>query len=388
MHIFRIEKQYFHYLCKIGNHKIMTRKFMLLLCAAFLWAACEKKSHEHPDNIPAPEIPAEKPEETVKGTFAKGADISWVTQMEADGQKFYSADGREMECTALMKEIGFDAIRLRVWVDPEGGWCGKDDVLTKARRAQALGMRIMIDFHYSDTWADPSNQKTPAAWAGLNLHELAFKVETHTREMLQLLKDNDIAVEWVQVGNETNSGMLHPEGKISNSAEDFAILANKGYEAVKNIYPKAKVIIHRSEGHKANECKWLFGLLKDSKVKYDIIGLSLYPVWWENNEWCAWKPNVDACLSNIKSLSATFGKPVMICEIGMPVWEPQMSREAVQYILEETGKIEDCHGVFYWEPETDGIWKPANYTTLGWNAYDKGAFKNGRPTIALDAFKK
>ena len=113
MHIFRIEKQYFHYLCKIGNHKIMTRKFMLLLCAAFLWAACEKKSHEHPDNIPAPEIPAEKPEETVKGTFAKGADISWVTQMEADGQKFYSADGREMECTVLMKEIGFDAIRLR-----------------------------------------------------------------------------------------------------------------------------------------------------------------------------------------------------------------------------------------------------------------------------------
>ena len=89
------------------------------------------------------QIEPEKPKEPEKIVFAEGADISWVTQMEKDGMKFHNASGNETECTALMKEIGFDAIRLRVWVDPEDGWCGKDDVLEKARRAQALGLRLM-----------------------------------------------------------------------------------------------------------------------------------------------------------------------------------------------------------------------------------------------------
>jgi arabinogalactan endo-1,4-beta-galactosidase len=97
---------------------------------------------------------------------------------------------------------------------------------------------------------------------------------------------------------------------------------------------------------------------------------------------------VDACIENIKALTSSFGKPVMICEIGLPVWEQQMSKDAVQYILDETKKIEDCHGVFYWEPQTDGVWKPASYAALGWNAYDKGAFQNGKTTIILDPFKE
>ena len=365
------------------------KNFLIAILATAMFAACEKNPYGPTNHTPEPDKPKpEQPAVTTKGDYAKGADISWLTQMEADGQKFYTAAGKEMECTALMKELGFNAIRLRVWVDPEGGWCAKEDVLVKAKRAQELGMRIMIDFHYSDTWADPSNQKTPAAWAALPIYELASAVETHTKETLQLLKDNKVDVEWVQVGNETNSGMLHPLGKISDNADNFAILADKGYDAVKSVYPEAKVIIHRSEGHKANECRWLFNHLKNSKVKYDIIGLSLYPTWWENNGWCDWKPVVDDCLANIKSLTSTFGKPVMICEIGMPVWEPQMSKNAVQYILDETKKIEECHGVFYWEPQTDGVWKPASYAALGWNAYDKGAFKNGKATIALDPFKE
>ena len=78
----------------------------------------------------------------------------------------------------------------------------------------------------------------------------------------------------------------------------------------------------------------------------------------------------------------------MICETGMPVSEPQMAEEALEYILSETGKIEDCHGVFYWEPQTDGKWKPESYHDLGWSAYDKGAFADGRPTSALDPFRK
>lgn len=365
----------------------MLRKTIIFLSISAIFLACGKDPYDLSDKTPPPGNQNENPSVPVKGEFAEGADISWVTEMGKDGVKFYDHNGNETECTALMKETGFNSIRLRVWIDPEGGWCGKEDVLAKASRAQELGMRIMIDFHYSHTWADPSNQKTPAEWANLALGELASEVGNHTKETLQVLKDNNINVEWVQVGNEINSGMLHPVGKISNNADNFAVLANKGYDAVKSIYPDAKVIIHRSDGHKANECKWLFNLLKDSKVKYDIIGLSLYPSWWENNGWCDWRPIVNDCMTNIKTLTATFGKPVMLCEIGMPVWEPQMSKEAIEYILQETQKIEDCHGVFYWEPQTDGVWKPSAYNALGWNAYDKGAFKNGRPTMALDPFK-
>ena len=337
---------------------------------------------------PTPEKPEENPSEKVEVVFAKGADISWVTQMEADGQKFYSADGKETECTALLKEIGFNAIRLRVWVDPEGGWCGKEDVLAKAKRAKELGMKIMIDFHYSDSWADPGNQTPPARWMNHDLPQLTSAVGAHTEEILKLMKANGIDIEWVQLGNEVNNGMLWPMGKVQDkTAGNFISFIRIGSNMVKDIYPSAKVIIHVSNGHDAGLFDWFFGLMKAGNAQYDIIGMSLYPVWWENGGWSGWKTNVDKCIANIKALNLKFGKPVMLCEIGMPVSEPQMTKEAVQYILDETGKIEDCHGVFYWEPQTDGIWKPASYEGLGWNAYNMGAFKNGRPTVALDPFK-
>lgn len=366
-----------------------TMRFMRLKAYIFFAAAaiaaisCGK---DIDDPLPQPE--PEKPAEIRKNGFAEGADISWATQMESDGQKFLNAAGAETECTALMKEIGFDAIRLRVWVDPEDGWCGKEDVLTKAKRAQALGMRLMIDFHYSGSWADPSKQTPPEAWKGHGLVQMGNAVAEHTSDVLNSMKDSGIDVEWVQIGNEVNGGMLWPSGKVQgNSAENFTAFLNHGYDAVKEVYPEAKVIVHVSNGHDSGLFEWFFNLMRVNKAEYDLIGMSLYPSWWENGGWNDWKPVVDKCIANIKSLNSTFGKPVIICETGMPVNEPQMSKDAVRYILDETKKIDDCHGVFWWEPQTDGKWKPSSYTALGWNAYDKGAFKDGRPTIALDPFK-
>lgn len=321
-------------------------------------------------------------------TFIKGADISWVTEMEKDGEKFYNAEGNETECTALMKEVGFDAVRLRVWVDPEGGWCGKDDVLEKAKRAHALGMRIMIDFHYSDSWADPGKQNVPSSWNGYDATQMAEAVASHTKEVLQALKDEDINIDWVQVGNEVNQGMLWPLGKVSGqSVGSFVSFLNSGHDAVKEIYPDAKVIVHVSNGHDAGLFDWFFSLIQNSNARYDIIGMSLYPSWWENGGWCNWRTNVNNCLDNIKTLYTKFQKPVMICETGMPVSEPQMAREALKYLLDKTSEMDGCDGVFYWEPQTDGNWKPSSYASLGWNAYDMGAFKNGRPTAALEPFK-
>ena len=367
----------------------------LILVAAMIisgFAACEKT----PDNDDQGQTPGngdDNQEVSVPATFAKGADISWVTQMEEDGVEFYNATGKETECTELMKELGFNSIRLRVWVDPEDGWCNSEDVLEKAFRAYNLGMRLMIDFHYSDTWADPSNQTPPAAWKSFTAGEMAEAVKKHTTDVLKSMKEVGIEVEWVQVGNEINSGMLHPLGNINQAANlpNFVMFANTGYNAVKEVYPEAKVILHRSNGQDTEKFAWFLDTLKANNVKYDMIGMSLYPIWWDNSTggWNKdWKSVVSTCLTNVRNFSSTYGKPVMICEIGVPVSEPQMSKEAVKMILDGTHEIESCHGVFYWEPQTDGVWKPSSYAALGWNAYDKGAFKDGKATAVLDAFKE
>ena len=328
-------------------------------------------------------------EVTAPEIFAKGADISWLTQMEADSIKFYNAENQDIDCIELLKKSGFNAIRLRVWVNPEDGWCGKEDILRKASRAYNLGMDLMIDFHYSDTWADPGNQNPPAEWKGYTIDEMTTAVKAHTTDILKGLDDLGIDVKWVQIGNEVNSGMLHPSGKIQDSnAANFVRLLHAGADAAKEIYPDSKTIIHISNGQDKSLFEWFFSLMQQYKVRYDIIGMSLYPVWWENGGWTLWKPVVNDCLTNIRTLIAKYDKPVMICELGMPVSEPQMSKEAIRYILDETSKIEKCSGVFYWEPQTDGVWKPAGYYDLGWSAYDKGAFKDGKPTEALDPFGK
>jgi arabinogalactan endo-1,4-beta-galactosidase len=363
------------------------RKIFFTFLISLAICGCSDNPYGPTGHIPSGKEPGSD-EPVASGEYAKGADISWLTEMEKDGQKFYTSEGREMECTALMKELGFNSIRLRVWVNPDGGWCAMEDVLVKARKAKEAGMRIMIDFHYSDSWADPSKQNIPAAWKDYDVTEMTAAVKSHTSEVLQLLKHNGIEVEWVQIGNEVNSGMLWPSGKVEGKqAGNFISYVNAGYASVKDIYPSAKVIIHVSNGHDKGLFEWFFDLMKLGNARYDIIGMSLYPSWWENNGWRDWKVNTDICLDNIRSLSSRYGKPVMICEFGMPVSQETMSREAVEYLFGETRKIESCHGIFYWEPQTDGVWKPSNYAALGWGAYNMGAFRNGKATSALEPFR-
>ena len=336
------------------------------------------------DNIPPPASEATPSE---RSFYAKGADVSWCTQMEADGMRFFNSAGQERECMALMKETGMNSIRLRVWVNPQDGWCGKDDVLTKAKRAKALGMKLMIDFHYSDTWADPGHQTPPAAWSGYSSEQIIKALEEHTESTLKILKNNNIEVEWVQIGNEVNTGMLHPYGKVQDTdTGDFESLFNAGCRKVREIYPDAKVILHLSNGHDHQLYNWFLNTIHE--VEYDMIGMSIYPSWQTSGKWCDWKPAAQSCISNIKSVIRAFGKPVMICETGMPATEPLMAMEAMQYLIEETADIHECHGIFYWEPEVYGGWKPDYYNDLGWGSYNMGAFDGGKPTIALDPFKK
>src|SRR6187431_2679982 len=151
---------------------------------------------------------ANKPKETA---FAKGGDIGWLQQMEATGYRFYDTDGKEKDCLQLLKDRGMNTIRLRVWVNPSNdkasGHCSKEETVAMAVRAQKLGMRIMIDFHYSDSWADPGKQNKPAAWAKHSFSELLTDVYQHTYDVLKLLKKAGVTPEWVQIGNEIPSGM-------------------------------------------------------------------------------------------------------------------------------------------------------------------------------------
>lgn len=383
--------------------------FVLLMLFVVFCLACgggksDNDTKSCPDSLPAPSV-----------VFAKGADISWVTELEVKGHKFYNALGEQRECTALMKELGLNAVRLRVWVDPQkhDNWCNKADMLVKARRAKELGMDVMIDFHYSDWWADPGQQHKPTAWKGLNLAELKNAVSEHTRDVLSALKSEGITPKWVQVGNEIRPGMLWDEDaalsgasydirecdvkesgststavKYYKNAFNLAAFINAGYEAVKDVFADAIVIVHLDNGYDNELYTWFFDELKKNGGKWDMIGMSLYPYWtrMEHPEYTADRTITD-CIANIKSVSKRYDCDVMVVETGMECADDrgnlarasvlQEGKEQLSRIIKEcrdnTGGR--CKGVFYWEPEC----KPGQYRL--------GAFTDdGKPTVIMDAF--
>ncbi|MFZ1527924.1 MAG: glycosyl hydrolase 53 family protein [Ferruginibacter sp.] len=306
--------------------------------------------------------------------FANGADVSWLTEMEAAGIKFYDQQGSRQECMQLLKGIGFNSIRLRVWVDPANGWNNKNDVLTKAIRAKNLGMRLMIDFHYSDSWADPGQQNKPAAWQAYDMSGLQTAVYDHTAEVLNLLKQNNIYADWVQVGNETNDGFLWPGGKASVNMANYAALFKAGYSAVKAVSPSSKVMVHLSNGFDNNLFRWNLGGLRANGAVWDVIGMSLYP------SSANWAEKNDQCFTNMNDMTGLYGSEIMITEVGMPWTDSAASRLFIKDILNKVKSLPNNKGlgVFYWEPQSYN----------GWKGYTLGAFNNsGRPTVALDAFR-
>jgi len=339
------------------------------ITALLLIAACSNKGGSPAPKTPAP-LAYTPP--VVSGSFAKGADISWVTQMEAGGVKFYDKSGNQQDLFALMKSLGFNSIRLRAWVNPSDGWCNTADVVTKAIRAKNAGMKIMIDFHYADSWADPGKQPKPAAWASLDFATLTSTLGSYTTGVMNALKTNGITPDWVQIGNETNDGMLWEDGRASTHMANFAALIKSGYAAVKSVSPSTKVIVHISNGYDNSLFRWMFDGLKANGAQWDIIGMSLYP---STSNYTT----LDAqCLSNINDMVSRYGTPVMVVEVGMQASDPADSRAFLTDIITKVNSVANGNGlgVFYWEPEA-----------YNWQGYGLGAFDNtGKPTIALDAF--
>lgn len=351
----------------------------LCILAALSLFSCGQNESSSEGNKPVDkpiEKPVEKPTET---TFAKGADIGWYTEMEKAGQKFYTASGEEMDCPSLMKSLGFNSLRFRVWVNPKDGWNNKADVLKKCLRAKELGMNIMIDFHYSDDWADPGKQYVPAAWESYDLTAMAKAVADHTSDVLNTLKENGIDITWVQVGNEVTNGMLWEKGRVQGTnAAGFAKLFKAGADQVRSIYPDASVILHIDNAWKMETLKWFYSLMANAGVKYDMIGLSLYPSYWndEKKAFEPWEEKVNQAIANIPQLIKSYNKDVMLVEFGMPAAEPEKGKQALETLWDGLKNETRFKGIFYWEPESE----PER------NGYSLGAFKDGIPTIALSPF--
>lgn len=367
----------------------MKLKTILWACSLLvLSCACDENKSEEP-------------------SFWLGADISWVTEMESIGHKFYNSEGEEIECTALMKELGLNAVRLRVWVDPSahGNWCNKEDLLVKCLRAKALDMEILLDFHYSDWWADPAKQNIPASWRGHSYEQMKEDLAAHTVEVLEYLKDNGVEPKWIQVGNETRNGFLwsvesnehgwpvldedgntiivESMGHAERNPEQYAGLFAAGYDACKSVFPESVVMVHLDNGFDKDLYDWNLGVLEAGGARWDMIGMSLYPYWAMDGGFRDdAETTITDCIENIRYVSDKYGCDVMIVETGFLVDESrpevleegrrQLARVIRESINETDGR---CKGVFYWEPEC----KPSQYKL--------GAFtEDGRPTVIMDAF--
>jgi beta-galactosidase len=221
-----------------------------------------------------------------KATKMLGADISFLPELEADGIKF-SDKGKIQDAIEILKQHGFNYVRLRIFNDPakaDGGYspmkgyCDLNQTLAMAKRVKAAGMKLLLDFHYSDYWADPGKQYKPKAWENLPFDQLKSSLYDYTKTVITALKSQGTLPDMVQVGNEINHGMVWPDGNIQHPAS-LAQLFRAGVAAVKSVDPNILIMFHLALGGQHDESVMVIDEMLKRKVHFDIIGLSYYPRW-------------------------------------------------------------------------------------------------------------
>lgn len=218
-----------------------------------------------------------------------GGDISELTYVEDNGGKYYE-NGVEKDCIQIMADNGCNFARLRLYNDPgnpdfwpsrmlPAGYEDEADILKLAKRAHDAGMYNELSFHYSDSWSNGKDQDKPHEWADLSFPELKQAVYDYTFKVMSDMKAQGTTPEYVSLGNETQSGMLYPDGRADTNFPQLAELYNAGAKAVRDVAPKSKVIIHLASGTHLDETIWHCDSLAFYNVDYDIIGVSYYPFW-------------------------------------------------------------------------------------------------------------
>ena len=339
---------------------------LILVFFSLTLFACEEDVKPKPPVVPT------------ENTFFKGADISWLAQMEATGYVFYDENGNPADCLDLLMARGINSVRLRVFVHPSSdkisGHCSPAETAQMAARAKEKGLDVMIDFHYSDTWADPAHQTKPATWANVSFAALQDSLYTHTQYTLNLLKQAGVTPKWVQIGNEIPSGMLWPSGHIDNP-QQLAQLLSKGHQAVKDIDTTIQTIVHIDQGNDNARFRWFFDLMQQNGAQFDIIGASYYPHWLGTD----YTVTISNLGNNLQDMVTRYNKPVMIVEVGGDYWQVDNTKDMLIATIGAALDVPNnqCLGVFYWEPQGA---KP-------WSGYQLNCWQdNGRPSPALDAF--
>ena len=270
-----------------------------------------------------------------------GADISFLPQLEARGLKF-KENGVEKDAMEILKAHGFNYVRLRIFNDPalesgyapKDGFCNLEYTKQMAKRAKVAGMKILLDFHYSDYWADPGKQFKPKAWEGLSFPELKKALYDYSYEVMQQLKDQGTLPDMVQIGNEINHGIVWPEGSVQH-LDSLAQLLNAGTAAVKTVAPSTQMMLHVALGGQHDESVFFIDNMLRRGVHFDVIGESYYP---------KWHGTLDDLRDNLNDLVRRYDKDVIV--------------------VEYSARKEEVHQIAFDLPNGHGkgtcIWEPLN----------------------------
>ena len=298
-------------------------------------------------------------------SFYTGADLSYVKELVGCGVD-WKENNNAKDVLSILKDNGANIVRFRIWHTPSTGKNGYSDTEAMIARAKAKGLKVILDIHYSDTWADQGKQKCPAAWISVvdNNSLLADSLYNYTRKILQTLKEKGLTPEFVQVGNETNGGMCFPgDGTVTwpTNWSKQTLLFNAGIKAVRDVDAGIKIILHVADPKNA---EWWAGELKKNNVTdYDILGISFYPTWHTTT--------INGFGTIITNITNTYQKKIMVVETGLPwtnSWNDNTSNIMngvpaglgstpspeiqAQWLIDLTNKMlaTGGMGVIYWEP--------------------------------------
>lgn len=294
-------------------------------------------------------------------TFEYGVDLGWASQIESRGYSWINEDGNTEDIVKLVKDMGATSVRLRLFVNPpkEGYWdkptgdrcmlgfCDTQSVISFAKRVKNEGLSLMLDFHYSDLFADPQFQIVPKDWENDTVAQMTQHVHDYTKETLEAFKNQGIEPRYVQNGNEINPGLLLPYGDLNKEPQNMTNFLNASYDAIKEVFPNTEVITHIAMVTDLEGCSNFFRTYFGHGGKTDMLGFSYYPYWYGG-------VHQPALLSdNINKMSAEFDKDVMITEVGGEQDDEESSYTIVKDTIEATKNIPNKRGrgVYYWEPE-------------------------------------
>ncbi|HCT3321814.1 TPA: arabinogalactan endo-beta-1,4-galactanase [Enterobacter cloacae] len=322
-----------------------------------------------------------RPFNAMPADFIKGADISTLLEAEQHGAKFYNQNGQQQDAIAILKANGVNYVRLRLWVDPQdasgktygGGSNNLENTIALAKRVKAQGLKLLLDFHYSDFWTDPGKQFKPKAWEKMDYPQLKTAIHDYTRDTIARFKKEGVLPDMVQIGNEINGGMLWPEGKSwgqgGGEFDRLAGLLNAAISGLKENLTggeQVKIMLHLAEGTKNDTFRWWFDEIAKRDVPFDIIGLSMYTYW--NGPISALKANMDDISKRYNKdvivVEAAYGYTLDNCDNAENSFQAKEEKDGgypgtvqgqYDYIHDLMQSIIDVpdhrgKGIFYWEP--------------------------------------